>query len=477
MPFSLRLTQRKILLVTVDLILVNLTTFLALWIWSVRGDLQFNRIFILDQIELFLFLSALWLFFAYLNGLYDPTQITRLDSATLALLRTVAMVITAYIAIYFFATPAELPRGVVLYQSAIGFVLIGLWRTLYVLPIQRFGFARKVIIVGAGWAGQTIADSIRQYANAYYQIHGFIDDDPAKAADPATSARVGREMASTLKSSASAPLRILGTSSELVRIVKEQGVPEVILAITHDVSTSVFRALLECKEQGVQITLMPVLFEQLTGRVPIEHIGDNWNVALPLDSAETGGFYPIAKRILDVTGALLGLALFLALFPFIAIPIYIDFPGPIFYSHERVGKGGKVFKLFKLRTMIPNAEPDGQPIQAQLNDPRITRVGKLLRKMRLDEMPQLFNVLKGEMSAVGPRPERPQHLIEFNREIPFHRLRNAVKPGMAGWAVVNYDYIDSVEDAKVRLQYDLYYIKHQSIWLDIIILLRTMGQV
>lgn len=468
MPFSLRLTQRKILLVTVDLILVNLTTFLALWIWSVRGAIRFDRIFILDQIGLFLFLSALWLIFAYLNGLYDPTKITRLGSATFALLRTVATVIIAYVAIYFFATPAELPRGVVLYQSAIGFVLIGLWRTLYVLLIQRFGFTRKVIIVGAGWAGQTIADAIRQHANAHYQILGFIDDDPAKA---------GKEVASTLESSAAIPLRILGTSSELGRIMKEQGVPEVILAITHDVSTAAFRALLECKEQGVQITLMPMLYEQLTGRVPIEHIGDNWNVALPLDSAEAGGFYPITKRILDITGALLGLAFFLALFPFIAIAIYIDSPGPIFYSHERVGKGGRVFKLFKLRTMIPNAEPDGQPIQAQLNDPRITRVGKLLRKMRLDEMPQLFNVLKGEMSAVGPRPERPQHLIEFDREIPFHRLRNAVKPGMAGWAVVNYDYIDSVEDAKVRLQYDLYYIKHQSIWLDLVILLQAMGQV
>lgn len=456
------------LLVTVDLILVNLTTFLALWVWSVRGNIRLDRTFILDQIELFLFLSALWLFFAYLNGLYDPTKITRLDSATFALLRTVALVIIAYLAIYFFATPAELPRGVVLYQSAIGFMLIGLWRTLYVLLIQRFGFARKVIIVGAGWAGQTIADAIRQYANAHYQIVGFIDDDPAKA---------GREMAPTLESSASVPLRILGTSSDLVRIVKGQGVPEVILAITHDVSTPVFHALLECKEQGVQITLMPVLYEQFAGRVPIEHIGDNWNVALPLDSAEAGGFYPIAKRILDITGALIGLTLLLPLFPIIAVAIYVDSPGPIFYAHDRVGKGGKVFKIFKLRTMVPNAEPDGRPQPAQLNDPRVTRVGKLLRKTRLDEMPQLINVLKGEMSAVGPRPERPEHLLQFDQAIPFHRLRNAVKPGMAGWAVVNYDYIDNVEDAKVRLQYDLYYIKHQSIWLDLVILLRALGSV
>src|SRR5512138_3646844 len=131
--------------------------------------------------------------------------------------------------------------------------------------------------------------------------------------------------------------------------------------------------------------------------------------------------------------------------------------------------------MLKLSTMVVNAEQDGHAQRAQAHDPRITRVGRWLRKMRLDEMPQLINILKGEMSAVGPRPERPEHLTELDRVIPFHRLRNAVKPGMAGWAVVNYDYVETLEDARVRLQYDLYYIKHQSIGLDWMILLRTMG--
>jgi lipopolysaccharide/colanic/teichoic acid biosynthesis glycosyltransferase len=126
--------------------------------------------------------------------------------------------------------------------------------------------------------------------------------------------------------------------------------------------------------------------------------------------------------------------------------------------------------------MIPDAEPGGKAKRALTNDTRITRIGRWLRKVRLDEMPQLINILKGDMSAVGPRPERPQHLQELDSKIPFHRLRNAVKPGMAGWAVVNYGYIESLEDAKIRLQYDLYYVKHQSLWLDIVIILRTMGQ-
>ncbi len=248
-----------------------------------------------------------------------------------------------------------------------------------------------------------------------------------------------------------------------------------VLAVSHTISDPLFRALLECKEQGVQITLMPVLYEELTGSVPIEHIGDHWNVALPLDSPEAGGFYPIAKRLFDMAWALIGLTLFAALFPLIAIALYVDSPGPIFYTQERVGKGGKVFKLLKLRTMIPNAESNGQAQRAQPDDPRVTRVGRWLRMARLDEMPQLINILKGDMSAVGPRPERPEHLAELDQAVPFHRLRNAVKPGMAGWAVVNYDYVESLEDARMRLQYDLYYIKHQSLWLDLVILLRTMG--
>ena len=167
----------------------------------------------------------------------------------------------------------------------------------------------------------------------------------------------------------------------------------------------------------------------------------------------------------------------LPLFPFIAAAIYIDSPGPIFYKQERIGKGGKKFNLYKLRTMIPDAEIEGQAQRAQHDDPRITRVGKWLRKFRLDEMPQLINIIKGEMSAVGPRPERPSHLEELDEKVPFHRLRNAVKPGMAGWAVVNYGYIDDLESAKLRLQYDLYYVKHQSILLDFIILFRTFGQI
>lgn len=454
-------SERRTLLIAVDLLLVNLSTLLALWIMAARAGWPFTRAYVTDQAGWFVALSGLWLLSAFLNGFYDAQKITNLAAAMGALLRMILLITLAYIAIYFFfAVTGPLPRGVVGYQGAASFILIGLWRALYISMFERPRFARKTIIVGAGWAGQTIADTICTYARSHYQLLGFVDDDPVKQRNRADDCL---------------PLPVLGGSCELVRLVQEEHVPEVILAISHSLSTPLFQALLGCKEQGVQITLMPVLFEQLTGQVPIEHIGDNWNVALPLDSAEAGGFYPLVKRLFDIVGASIGLFFFTLLLPAIVVAIRLDSPGPIFYSQERVGKGGRIFKLLKLRTMVADAEPDGHAQRARARDPRITRTGKLLRKMRLDEMPQLINILKGDMSAVGPRPERPEHLAELDHAIPFHRLRNAVKPGMAGWAVVNYDYVESLEDARIRLQYDLYYIKHQSLWLDWVILLRTMG--
>ncbi len=450
MSISLRLNEHKVLLIVVDLILINLATFLAFWIMAFRAGWIFDFNYLARYPGWYIFLSGLWVLSAWVNGFYDPRRVNNLTVAAAALLRSVALVIVVYLLVYFFSyAPEYMPRGIVGYQGAIGFLLITLWRALYGYFIQRPAFGRKVIIIGAGWAGQTIAQAIQQYAPGHYRVIGFVDDDSSK--------------------------ETLGTARDLIRLVQEHQVIEVILAVSHNLTTGLFQALMDCKEQGVQITLMPVLYEQLTGKIPIEHIGDNWNVALPLESKEAGGLYPVAKRIFDITGALMGLTLLLPFAPMVMLAIWLDSRGPIFYTQERVGKGGKVFQLLKLRTMVTDAEANGHAQRAQTNDPRITRVGRWLRKMRLDEMPQLLNVLKGDMSAVGPRPERPEHLAELDAVIPFHRLRNAVKPGMAGWAVVNYDYIDSVDDARIRLEYDLYYIKHQSLALDFFILLRTMG--
>jgi exopolysaccharide biosynthesis polyprenyl glycosylphosphotransferase len=222
---------------------------------------------------------------------------------------------------------------------------------------------------------------------------------------------------------------------------------------------------------------MPELYERLTDRVPVEHIGDNWFVILPLDNSGQNLSYRVVKRGLDLVISLIGLAIFGLILPFLAVIISIDSPGPVFYRQKRVGRAGRVFELLKLRSMFVDAEEDGHARWAEEHDTRVTRAGVFLRRLRLDEFPQLLNVFRGEMSLVGPRPERPEFVAELQQEIPFYRTRLTVKPGLTGWAQVNYNYGRSVKDALEKLRYDLYYIKHQSIQLDLVVLLKTISTI
>jgi exopolysaccharide biosynthesis polyprenyl glycosylphosphotransferase len=312
------------------------------------------------------------------------------------------------------------------------------------------------MVIGAGQAGQTIVQTIKENLPSEYQLVGYIDDDPAKQGQVIVG------------------VPVIGSRRDLLALVKETNISEMILAITHNVHGELIRAIMDCQEQGIQITLMPLLYEEITGRVPVEHIGDDWSLVLPLDHAAIGGFWPFFKRVMDILISGMGLIILALIFPILALAIYVDSPGPVFYTQERVGKGGRIFRLFKLRSMIPNAEESGAA-WAEENDPRVTRVGRFLRRTMMDELPQLVAVLRGEMSIVGPRPERPIFADQLAAQIPFYRARHAVKPGMAGWALINYGYSSSVQDALVKLQYDLYYIKHQSIYLDLLILFKTIG--
>ena len=272
----------------------------------------------------------------------------------------------------------------------------------------------------------------------------------------------------------SPPLTVLGGRHRLAEVIAQQNITTLVLAITDEMDGELLQILIDCLELGVDIVPMPVLYERLTGRVPVEHVGNNWYAAMPILHPGTSAAWPMVKRLFDIVSAGLGAICLGVAFPFIAAAIYLDSPGPIFYTQTRVGKGGKPFRVYKFRSMAPDAEKDGQAVWAKKNDDRITRVGRLLRKMHVDEFPQFLNILKGEMSAVGPRPERPAFVAELAEEIPFYRVRHAVKPGMAGWGLVKQGYGSSKEDAVLKLQYDLYYIKHQSLWLDVVILLKTV---
>jgi len=371
------------------------------------------------------------------------------------LILVVAVELVGYLTVYFFAPPLSLPRFFYLAFLSAQAVLMGAWRLLYDRWLAGPSFRRRLLIVGAGWAGRTLAEALARKDNGIYEPVGLLDDDVAKH---------GQEIFG---------LRVLGPAQDVARIAPSLGVDEVAVAITDGLSPQLYRAFVQCWGLGIHLVPMPVLYEQLTGRVPVQHIGPNWALVAPVGRPR-GWLWRATKRTIDLTFALIGGIALLCVLPFVALAIWLEDRGPVFYRQVRCGQGGRPFEIIKFRSMTTDAESQGQPLWAAERDPRMTRLGRLLRRIHLDELPQVINVLKGEMSIVGPRPERPEFVAELEQHIPFYRARLAVRPGITGWAQVNYGYGRSIEDALIKLQYDLYYIKHQSLWLDLAIIYRTI---
>lgn len=236
-----------------------------------------------------------------------------------------------------------------------------------------------------------------------------------------------------------------------------------------------FQTLLDAQELGIEITRMPVVYEELRQRVPIEILETDWILRSFVDSTWVSGFYLAGKRFLDIIGGIFGFLLLLVILPVVGLAIVIDNGFPIFYSQPRLGKGGITYPIIKFRTMRRDAEADGKPRWATEDDERATRVGRFLRKTHIDEIPQFVNILRGEMSLVGPRSERPELVTYFQKHVPFYRARLMVKPGLTGWAQIHFGYAASIDETKIKLEYDLYYIKHRNLSMDLITLIRTPG--
>ncbi|RME88886.1 MAG: sugar transferase [Anaerolineae bacterium] len=355
--------------------------------------------------------------------------------------------------------PNSLPRIGVGAFLVLASLLTLAWRFLYIRLYTSPGLMRRVLVVGAGKAGTTLAQAYKDVQPPPFHLVGFIDDDPQK---------IGTRLEG---------FPVLAGSDRLMEVIEEQGISDLVVAITGEMRGSTFQTILDAQERGIEVTRMPLLYEELTGRVPIHHLESDWLIRSFVDEARVSGFYELTKRLIDILGGLIGLIILAVIFPFAALATVLDTGFPIFYSQKRLGKGGREFTIYKFRTMYQNAEPDGRPRLAEENDPRVTRVGAFLRAMRLDEFPQFFNVLRGEMSLVGPRAERPELVAEFQKQIPFYRARLLVKPGITGWAQINYGYVSTVYETAIKLEYDLYYIKHRSILMDLLIMLRTVGTV
>ncbi|MBN1304068.1 MAG: sugar transferase [Anaerolineales bacterium] len=467
--WRLRPSEHRILLFLGDLLSSVLAVIGSLTFWKQYSLKQFmavtgyplQRALKLHSIEIpfwFYLLPLAWILL--LSNNYDQRSVGNLGR-TLRDIAIAALVgFIAYSLIFIFIQdPNSLPRVAVGTFLVLASLLTVFWRTVYIRIYTSPDLMRRVLVVGAGKSGSTLVGAYKPLNPPPFNLVGFIDDNPDK---------VGNDLDG---------FPVLGNSGQLLEIVEEQDISDIVVAITGEISGSTFQTILDIHEHGVDVTRMPIIYEEIADRVPVHHLETDWVIRSFVDQARVSGFYELFKRLLDIIGGLIGIGLFALSYPFTALAILFDSGRPIFYSQDRLGKGGQVFRIFKYRTMKQDAEADGHARLAEENDPRITWVGNFLRKSRLDELPQFLNILSGEMSLVGPRAERPELVDAFQKQIPFYRARLLCKPGLTGWAQVNYGYTSTVVDTGVKLEYDLYYIKHRNLILDISILLRTVGTV
>lgn len=452
------MAKRRRILMQGDMVVTLLSVVIALWLWALKAQEPFTLTFIWPHAFWFVVLPLLWFLLAHANDYYN-LRITAHFSSSVTRLAWVSMQLVLVYGVIFLLAPRDLlPRRFILYYAALSLVLIALWRAGRLFLTKWSSFRRRTLIVGTGWASTVIWEAIKQEAQQDYEIVGCV-----------TSAHD--------LSSLTACADLLGTGKELTRIVQSYGISELIVSYVNEVPDDIFQGLMVCYGQGIAIVPMLTLYEQITGRIPIELVGQHlWASVLPHEERSLSfNVYLALKRALDMILSLAGLALFALCFPVIALAIKLDSPGPVFYLQERVGRSGKVFKIVKLRSMIDGAENLTGPRWATAYDERVTRFGRTMRKTRLDEIPQLINVLWGDMSLVGPRPERPEFVYLLSSDIPFYQTRLVVKPGLTGWAQIRYRYGNSTDDALRKLQYDLYYIRHQSFMFDLLIMARTFG--
>jgi len=460
--WQLRVSERRTLLLIGDLLVALASLGISLYYWGTSERFMgFSLEFLQKRTPAwFYFLPFIWL--VLMVELYDVHRASDWGQTLRGVLAAAIIGSMLYLALYFYYVDPDrslLPRrGVASFLATVS-VLTLVWRRMYLKIFTAPQFMRRVYLVGGGKSGQNLLKVMNELKVKPLVLAGIIDDDHQKLGTIIDG------------------YQVVGSSEQLIQLVQENNISDIIVAITGEMRGGMFQALLDAQELGVEIIRMPTVYEELLGRVPILMLEANWILRSFVDELRVSGFYLLIKRLLDILGGLVGTLAMVILLPIITLATLIDDGFPLFYSQTRCGKGGQPYKIIKFRTMRRDAEPDGQPRWAREDDERATRVGKLLRRTHLDELPQFLNVLRGEMSLVGPRAERPELVEYFQRHIPFYRSRLLVKPGITGWAQVNFGYASSIDETIVKLEYDLYYIKHRSLMMDFIILLRTPATV
>ena len=447
-------SERKILLRVIDILVV----FLGLYILESSSNFDYLRIEqnnIIDLIVLAVYITI----FGTIFEIYDLRQSSRLDVTFRNIVFTASTTVLFYL-----LTPVLTPflpeqRLQIIYFYICLITMIFLWRWAYIAFVSAPRFYKKVLLVGDVSNIENIIKPLNE-SDPNYKIVGFINAE--------------LNVPSPMKFKELKEFQ----SSELLHVIKEEKISEILVASynSENITSSIYHDLITLLDQGFIIREYTQVFEELTYRVPIQFIGKDFYKYFPFSRSNQNTLYLFFHRTFDILFSILGLAFGLCILPLVSLGNLIANRGPLFYFQERVGQNGKLFQIVKLRSMIVNAETDGAK-WAQINDSRITKFGKFLRRSRLDEIPQFINVLRGEMSIIGPRPERPFFIKELSAIIPFYETRHIVKPGLTGWAQVNTRYGASVDDSLTKLQYDLFYIKHRSLFLDLNIFVKTLSTI
>lgn len=439
-PF--RASDRRLLLALSDALCAAAAVLLAMWTWSLTAGFGFSWIFVRHHAAWFL---AVPIWVTALSPTRHAARALDLRETLHGLLNAGGVLLVAYLAAYFYLGAEVLPRLMALYILWNAAWLTFGGRLLLLWTLTRDPFIRRMLVVGDATEAAAVLELAREPGLRDVQVLS-----PAERAE--------------------------GESAESIEAMAIRlGATEVVLAVRGAVSDRTLDQLLKCQEAGIEVVTFARVYEQTLQRVPVRHLGHRWLFTQLFSGAGPRDPSPVAKRLLDIFVALtLGVA-GSVLGVLAAVAILLESGRPVFYSQMRQGRGGRLFRLTKFRTMGLDAEADG-PRWSPRNDPRITAVGRVLRQTHIDELPNLWAVLCGHMSMVGPRPERPEFIAALEREVPLYRTRLTIAPGLTGWAQVNTEYGDSVEDATTKLEYDLYYVRHRSLWFDIGILARTVGR-
>jgi len=445
--------MRKIVLFIGDIILLYASLALTLVIRHGYLDQKLWQ----EHLAPFSLVFAVWIVVFFINRLYEIRMIKKDFQFYGQLIQNLA--INGLLAVLIFYTVAARfsdirPQTILIILLLIFAVLFLLWRKIFYKIISGKALQNNLAIVGISPESLLLAEEIITKPELSYKLQLIVNPDYSEVPEKFQIVPITKDL------------------TELKNNLIKYKINTVVAVNNPKYSPEVARYLFESIDLKVQYFNLTNFYEKITGKVPITALERNW--FLENLSQKNNQFFVIIKRVIDIIFAIIFGVISLILLPVIALLIKLESKGPLIYKQQRVGLGNKIFTVYKFRSMVNNAEKDGAQ-WAQKNDARITKIGKFMRKTRLDEIPQFWNIIIGNMSFVGPRPERPEFVDQLKKEVPYYNERHLVKPGLSGWAQINYPYGASIEDAKQKLQYDLFYIKNQSIAMDISIILKTIN--